>query len=191
MSIELEMAEWRSDWLAEKSVPRIDLVDLVRRRTRRMRLQLACQLLWGLSLLGFSAWFASRRPVFEWVLWAAVIWTATFLAVGFEIWNVTGTWGALQQSNAAFLDLSRRRCAHELRAVHIGRWALAVQLAIVTVWLSIDTLLHRLPVASYLFGIAATIFIGSLWLALFARRERRIMRDLEWLDAMDRSETAS
>lgn len=191
MNIDLELAEWRSEWLAEEAVPRIDLGDLVRRKTRRMRVELAAQLLWAVLLLGFSAWFASRRLAFEWVLWAAVIWTATFFAAGFAIWNTAGTWRALQESNAAFLDLSRRRCAHELRGIHIGRWALAIQLSIVAVWLSIDALMHRLAVSSYLFGIAVTILLGSVWLVAFARRERRIIRDFEWLEAVNRSETGS
>src|SRR5262249_44476823 len=118
-----------------------------------------------------------------WILWAAVIWIATFFAVGFSIWNKAGTWSALQQSNAAFLDLSRRRCERELQAIHAGRWALAVQLGIVTIWFSIDALMHRLSVWAYLFGMAVTILLGAITLTLFTARERRIARDLENLSA--------
>src|ERR1700753_2425156 len=103
-------------------MPSPDLGELGRRKTPRMRMELARHLLWGVLLLGSSGSFASRRPVFEWVLWAAVVWTATFLAAGFAIRKMGGTWRALQESNAAFLDLLCRRPAHELRAVHIGRW---------------------------------------------------------------------
>ena len=85
----------------------------------------------------------------EWILWAAVIWAGTFFAAGFAVWNKSGTWKALSQSNAAFLDLSRQRCLRELRALRIGRWFLAVQLAIVAAWLSWDYAIRRLLMGPY------------------------------------------
>jgi hypothetical protein len=147
-----------------------------------MRLVLAGQLLYGAAMLVFTAWFASRRPTFEWILWAGVLWVATFLAAGFALWNNAGTWRALQQSNTAFLDLSRRRCLRELRGIHLGRWSLAVQLAIVAPWLSLDFAIHRLPLVPYLFGIAVTIVVAAAFLASFSTRERRILRELQCLD---------
>jgi hypothetical protein len=119
----------------------------------------------------------------EWILWAAVIWAGTFFAAGFKVWNKAGTWKALQQSNAAFLDLSRRRCLRELQAIHIGRWFLAVQSAIVAPWLSWDFAIHRLPLVPYLFGIAVTILLAAAWLRWFAASERRVIRDLKCLES--------
>jgi hypothetical protein len=186
MSMDLELADWRTDWLANEApdaaMLRLDLRRLVDRKRRRMALALFGELLFGAAMLTFSAWFASRRPTLEWVLWAAVIWVGTFLAAGFKVWNKAGTWRALRQSNAAFLDLSRRRCMRELRAIHIGRWSLAVQSAIVASWLSWDFVIHRLPVSPYLFGIAMTILLAAAYLAWFAARERRIHRDLRSFD---------
>src|SRR5580693_886522 len=100
-SIDLELAAWRTDWLApqpaDAAMLRPDLRRLVERKRRAMRVALFGQLLFGVVLLVFSAWFASRRPTLEWILWAAVIWAGTFFAAGFKIRNKAGTWQALQQ----------------------------------------------------------------------------------------------
>jgi hypothetical protein len=184
--MDVELADWRIDWLANEvadaTMLRVDLRRLVERKSRRMRLVLAGQLLYGAAMLVFTAWFASRRPTFEWILWAAVLWVATFAAAGFTIWNKAGTWRALQQSNAAFLELSRRRCLRELQGIHLGRWSLAAQLAIVAPWLSLDFAMHRLPLVPYLFGITVTIVVAAVFLASFSARERRILRELQCLD---------
>jgi hypothetical protein len=186
MNMDIELDSWRTDWLANEvsdaAMLRPDLRRLVDRKSRRMRFVLAGQLLYGAVMLVFTAWFASRRPTFEWILWAAVLWVGTFFAAGFTIWNNAGTWQALGQSNAAFLDLSRRRCLRELRGIHHGRWSLAVQLAIVAPWLSLDFAIHRLPLVPYLFGIAVTILVAAVFLTSFSARERRILRELQCLD---------
>jgi drug/metabolite transporter (DMT)-like permease len=186
LSMDLELADWRTDWMANEvsdaAMLRPDLRSLVDRKRRRMRLVLAGQLLYSVAMLIFSAWFASRRPTLEWILWAAVLWVAVFSAVGFTLWNKAGTWRAIQQSNAAFLDLSRRRCLRELQATHLGRWSLAVQLAIVAPWLSWDFAIHRLPLVPYLFGMAVAIVVAAVFLASFTARERRTVRELQSLD---------
>ncbi len=164
---------------------RLDLHLLAERKRRRMLLALLGQLLYAAAMLVFSAWFASRRPTLEWILWAAVIWAGTFFATAFTIWNKAGTWQALHQSNAAFLELSRRRCQREWSAIRLGRWFLAVQLAIVMGWLSWDCAIHRLPVRPYLFGIAVTIVLAAAYLTWFASRERRILQDLKYLDQFE------
>lgn len=186
MSVDLELADWRTDWLANEApdaaLLSLDLRRLVDRKRRQMRLTLAGQLLLGAATLVFSGWFASRHPGLEWTLWAAVIWLASFFGAGFNIWVRAGTWRTLQESNAAFLDLSRRRCQRELQAIHLGRWFLAVQSVIVTAWLSLDCAIHRLEVRPYLFGIAATIVLAAVFLVWFAARERRILGDVRLLD---------
>ena len=186
MNMDLELANWRTDWMAREvsdaAMLRPDLRRLVDLKRRRMRLALLGQFVYGAALLAFSAWFASRQPTLEWILWAAVLWAATFIAAGFTIWNKAGTWRAMQESNAAFLELSRRRCLRELHAIHIGRWSLAAQLAIVAPWLSWDFAIHRLPSGPYLFGMAVTVLVAAAYLAWFAARERRILRDLEYLN---------
>jgi hypothetical protein len=187
MNMDLELDGWRTDWLAEEvsetAMLRPELRRLVERKRRRMALALFAELLFGAGMLAFSAWFASLRPTLEWLLWAAVIWAGTFFAAAFRIWNKAGTWTALRQSNAAFLDLSRRRCLRELQAIHIGRWFLAVQLAIVAPWLSWDFAIHRLPLGPYLFGIAVTVLLAAAWLSWFAASERRVIRDLKCLES--------
>jgi hypothetical protein len=186
VNMDLELAAWRTDWQApqtsDAAMLRLDLRRLVERKRRNMALGLAGQLLFGVAMLAFSAWFASTRPTLEWILWAAVIWAGTFFAAGFAVWNKAGTWKALSQSNAAFLDLSRQRCLRELSAMRIGRWFLAVQLAIVTVWLSWDYAMRRLPMGPYFFGVAVTILLAAGYLEWFAARERRSLRDLARLD---------
>jgi drug/metabolite transporter (DMT)-like permease len=189
MNMDLELAAWRTDWLAaqrsDTAMLRLDLRRLVQRKRRRMALALFGHLLFGVALLAFSGWFASRRPTAEWILWASVIWAGAFAAAGFSIWNSSGTWKALSQSNASFLDLSRRRCLRELRATRIGRWFLAVQLAIVAAWLSLDFALHRLPMRAYLFGVAVTVLLGAGYLEWFAHRERHSRRDLARLEQFE------
>lgn len=187
MNMDTELAGWRTDWLAEEAsdtaMLRPELRHVVDRKRRRMALALVGELLFGALMLAFSSWFASLRPTLEWVLWATVIWAGTFFAAGFRIWNRAGTWKALQQSNAAFLDLSRRRCIRELQAIHTGRWFLAVQLVIVAPWLSWDFAVHRLPLVPYLYGIAVTILLAAAYLKWFAARERRIIFDLKCLES--------
>ncbi len=189
MSMDLELAAWRTDWLApqvsDDAMLRLDLRRLVERKRRNMALALIAHLTFGVAMLAFTAWFASKHPTLEWILWAAVIWLGTFFAAGFTVWNSAGTWKALSQSNAAFLDLSRRRCLREQRAIRLGRWFLAVQLAIVAGWLSLDFVMRRLPLRPYFFGGALTILLAIAYLEWFAFRERRIRRDLERLDRWD------
>jgi hypothetical protein len=192
MNADLELRAWQTDWLAanasDSAMLRIDLRRLVDRKRRRMALALSANLLVGVALLAFSAWFASTRPTLEWILWAAVIWVTTFFAAGFAIWNMAGTWNGWSQSNAGFLDLSRRRCFRELRAVHFGRWFLAFQLAILMPWFSWDFAVHRLPMGRYFFGIGLTVLIAAVYLEWFAFRDRRIRRDLARLDEFDGDE---
>jgi hypothetical protein len=183
--MDLELADWRADWIAENlpdaALLRVDLRLLVERGSRRMRFAFAGQLLCAAAILVFTAWFASRNPTLEWILWAAVLWVSTFLGIGLAIRTRTGTWKALGQSNAAFLDLSLRRCRRELRAIHHGRWSLAAALSIVMGWLSLDAFLHRLPVGPYLLGVTINVLIAAVWLAIFTTRERRANREFEQL----------
>jgi hypothetical protein len=186
MNVDMELAAWRADWLAHQpsdtTMLAIDLRRLVDRKRRQMALSLFGHLLFGLALLAFSGWIVSRMPTLEWILWAAVIWITTFLAAGFSVWNTRGTWQALSQSNAAFLALSRERCLRQWRTNRVGRWFLAVQLAIVGSWLSWDFAVHRLTLGRYLIGGAVTILMAVAYLEWFAYRERRIRRDLGRFD---------
>jgi hypothetical protein len=189
MNMDLELEVWRTDWLAEEvsdtAMLRPELQRLVDRKRRRMALVLLVEFLFAAGMLAFSAWFASLQPTLEWLLWAAVIWAGVFFASGFRIWNKAGTWTALQQSNAAFLELSRLRYQRELQAIHAGRWFLAVQLAIVAPWLSWDFAIHRLPLVPYLFGIAVTILMAAVYLSWFAASERRVIHNLRDLKCLE------
>ena len=189
MNADLELVAWRSDWLAEPAsgatVPPADLRHLVERKGRRIALEFFAQLLLGVSMLAFSAWFAARHPSAEWILWAAVIWAGTFVSAGFAIWNHSGIWRALSHSNAAFLDLSRERCLRDLRAVRYGHWFLAVQLAIIVSWFSLDFALHRMPLRAYFFGCGLAIVIAIGYLQWFSHRERRTRGDLAQLEEFD------
>jgi hypothetical protein len=191
MNADLELAAWKTDWLAPQASDAAmlgpGLRRLVHRKRRRMALALSGQLLVGIALLTFSTWFASARPSLEWTLWAAVIWITTFFASAFVIQNSAGTWKSLSESHAAFLDLSRKRCLRELRALRFGRWFLALQLSIVTVWLSVDFAVHRLSMGRYFFGGALTIAMAAGYLEWFTFRERRTRRDLARLDEFDTS----
>jgi len=189
MKMDLDLAAWRTEWQTPQTsdavMLRLDLRRLVERERRKMALGLFAQLLVGAIMLTFSAWFASTRPTLEWILWAAVIWAGTFFAAGFAISNKAGIWKTWSQSNAAFLELSRKRCLRELRALRLGRWFLAVQLAIVSGWLSFDFAIRRLPTRPYFFAGAATILMAAAYLEWFAVRERRNLRDLRRLEEFE------
>ncbi len=187
--MDTELAAWQKDWLnpqpSDTAMLRLDLRRLVDRKRRQMALELSGRLLYSVAGLAFSAWFASRQATLEWILWAAVIWAGIFIGAGFSIWNASGTWKSMSQSNAAFLDLSHRRCLRELRAIRLGRWFLAVQLAIVAAWLSWDFVRHRLPLRPYFFGGVVTILLAAAYLEWFAHRERRGLRGLARLDQFE------
>jgi hypothetical protein len=189
VNMDLELAAWRTDWQApqasDAAMLRLDLRRLVEQERRKMGRALFGELLFGAVMLAGSAWFASTRPTLEWILWAAVIWAGTFFAAGFAVWNKGGTWKAMSQSNAAFLDLSRQRCLRELRALRIGRWFLAVQLVIVAGWLSWDYTIRRLPMRPYFFAGGVTILLAAAYLEWFAARERRSLRALGRLDQFE------
>jgi drug/metabolite transporter (DMT)-like permease len=186
MNRDLELEAWRTDWQVEQpsdaAMLRLDVRRLVERERRKMALGLLAQLLTGAILLAFSAWFASTHPTLEWILWAAVIWIGTFFAAAFAVWNKAGTWKALSQSNAAFLSLSRERCLRELQALRLGRWFLAVQLVVVSAWLSFDYAFRRLPMRPYFFAGGVTILMAAAYLKWFAVRERHSLRALGRLD---------
>jgi hypothetical protein len=57
-----------------------------------------------------------------------------------------------------------------------GRWFLAVQLAIVSGWLSFDYAIRRLPMRPYFFAGAVTILLAAAYLEWFAARERHNLR---------------
>lgn len=199
MNSDLEFAEWRAEWMsggaAEKALLSSEklnpeLIRLVARKRRAMLLSLGGQLLTGAALMAFSAWFALTRPSPRWILWAVVIWLSTLFAATFSILSHAGTWSALRESNAAFLELSRRRCLRELRGLRIARWFLASQLAIVLPWLSWDYAAHHIGVGSYLIGFAATFLMSGAYLIWFSARERRTVLDLKRLDGFEDQPTS-
>ncbi len=182
-----ELVSWRSDWLAEANpqplVP--DIHRIVERDRRRMALRLGGQLLWSLTLLGFSAWWAWRWHSLEWLLWAGVIWILTVIAMRFVIRNTAGAWRSSDQSTAAFLNLTRRRCQASLRAVRFGHRLLAVNLAIVAPWLSWDFARHHLPGRNYVIGLILTAVLTATYLIAFAWLRRKKLGELERLDQFD------
>jgi hypothetical protein len=184
MNPDQELANWRQDWLAQEESPgNFEIRRIIDRQRRRMAASLAGQLLLGLAMLGFSAWFASQRWTAEWIAWAAVIWISTFVASGFAIWNSAGNWTSLDQSTAGFAALGRRRCLAALREIRFGRWFTAIGLAIVVPWITWDFAIRHPSLGALLLGDGIAFGFSAVYLIWFAVWRRRKLKELEELNS--------
>lgn len=182
MNLDQELLDWRQDWLAQEELPgHFEIRRIVERERRRMAIRMAAQLLWGVVLLGFSAWWASQRWSAEWIVWAMVIWISTFVTSGFAIWNSAGNWTSLDQSTAGFVDLARRRCLAVLREIRFGRWMVAVSLVIVVPWLTWDFAVRFPSLVGLLLGDGIAFVVSAAYLVWFAVLRRRKLKELEEL----------
>jgi len=183
MNPDQEFANWRQDWLAQEEPPgHFAILRIVERQRRRMAGSLAAQLLVGIVMLVFSAWWVWQRWSAEWIVWAAVIWVSTFVSSGFVIWNSKGNWASLDQSTAGFVDLARRRCFAVLREIRFGRWLTAVGLAIVVPWLTWDFAIRYSSWKALLLGDGLACTLSAVYLIWFAVLRRRKLKELEELN---------
>ena len=183
MNQDHELAAWRQDWLAEEhSAGHYEIRGIVERGRRRMLIGMAGHVLFALFLLAFSAWWVWQRWTTEWIVWASVIWIATFVQTAFVFWNSAGTWATLDQSTAGFVDLARRRCQAALRQIRYGRWLTAVSFAIVVPWLTWDFAFRYPSLERLLLGDGTACVLSAVYLFAFAVWRRRKIRELSELD---------
>ena len=195
--VDQELKDWQATWQSSaettRRTPPFDIRRHAARAGRRLTVRYASGCLFALAFLVFSAVYAQRHPTLHWILWAATVWIATLVALGFMIWNGRGLWTAAGQSNAAYVELSRKRCLAELRAVRFGYALLSAELAVVTPWLLWSFFSKRgspgFEPASHLTGFAALLALTVGYLVWFALYRRRKLRELALLAEFQRSVT--
>ena len=155
--VDQELKDWQATWQSAaestRHAPPFDIRRHAARAGRRLTVRYASGCLWALALLVFSAVYAQRHPTLQWLLWAAAVWIATLVAVGFMIWNGRGLWTAADRSNAAYVELSRKRCLAELRMIRFGYALLSAELVVVIPWLVVE-FLFQMAVAGIRAGLA-------------------------------------
>ena len=186
-------ATWQSSAETKRRTPPFDIRRHAARAGRRLTFRYAAGCIWALALLLFSAVYAKLHPTLQWFLWAAAVWIATLIAVGFMIWNGRGLWTAADRSNAAYVELSRKRCLAELRMIRFGYALLAAELAVVTPWLLWNFFSKRgspgFDPASHLTAFAVLLALTVGYLIWFTVYRRRKLRELERLADFQRSVT--
>jgi len=193
--VDQELKDWQATWQSSAAItrqaPPFDIRRRAARGGRRLTFRYASGCLWALGLLAFSAVYAQRHPALQWLLWAAAVWIATLVAVGFMIWNGRGLWSAADRSNAAFVELSRKRCLAELRMIRFGYALLSAELMVVIPWLLWSFFSQRgspgFDPASHLTGFGVLLVLTVSYLAWFAIYRRRKLRELELLADFQRS----
>ncbi len=193
--VDQELKDWQAEWqsAAETARPALpfDIRQHAARAGRRLTIRYAAGCFWAVALLGFSTVYAIRHPTLQWLLWAAAVWIATLVAVGFMIWNGRGLWTAAGQSNAAYVELSRKRCLAELRMIRFGYALLSAELVVVVPWLTWSFFSQRhLPgfdPASHLTGFAVLLALTVGYLVWFTIYRRRKLRELQLLADFQRS----
>jgi hypothetical protein len=193
--VDQELKDWQATWqssaAAEWRTPSFDIRSHAARAGRRLTVRYASGCLFALVFLAVSALYAQRHPTLQWLLWAAAVWIATLVAVAFMIWNGRGLWTAADRSSAAYVELSRKRCVAELRAVRFGYALLSAELVVVIPWLLWDFFSKRsLPGfdrASHLSGFAVLLALTVGYLVWFTLYRRRKLRELALLADFERS----
>jgi hypothetical protein len=193
--VDQELKDWQAAWQAPAETtpqgPPFDIRRHAARASRRLYLRYASGCFFGLVFLVFSARYALQRPTLQWLLWAAAVWIATLVAVGFSIWNGRGLWTADGQSNTAYLELSRKRCLAELRMIRFGYALLSAELIVVTPWLLWSFFSQRgsagFDPASHLSGFAVLLVLTVAYLIWFRIYRSRKLRELALLADFERS----
>jgi hypothetical protein len=190
-----ELDVWRDAWQApEETTPlpaAFDLRKETRRQERNLRARYIFSCVFALGLLIFSVYAVHRHM--QGLLWAAVVWLTTFIAIGFSIWNWRTLWNATSASTSEFAALYEKRCFATLRAVRFGYAFLAMQLAIVIPWLSWD--FYRggtsgnFGIVPYLRSMAVLVCLSAAFIFSFARARRRTLIELERLQECQKDDS--
>jgi hypothetical protein len=189
-----ELDVWRDAWQAPREAPPVvakyDLRRETRRQERWLRARYVFSCVFALGLLIFSVYAVHRNM--QGLLWAAVVWLTTFIALGFSIWNWRTLWNATSASTSEFAALYEKRCLATLRAVRFGYAFLAMQLAIVIPWLSWD--FHRggtsgnFGLVPYLRSMGLLVCLSAIFIFSFARTKRRTLMEVGRLKECQRDD---
>jgi hypothetical protein len=182
MSADLELNDWRTEWLAQDEPSRISSADVRRdaiRKQRRRRILHVLELFSGVIFVGGSAAVAWKFPSAECYLWAGIVWLTTLIVSAFSVWNWQVLWKADLRSVAEFAEEYEKRCLAEIRAARFGKGFIIVQAMISVPWFIWDY--HRGEFSTARFG-GALLFVLLLcvgfWV-MFYRYRRAALSTLE------------
>ncbi len=191
-----ELRTWMEAWQAEGETP----VDLRERILRRVRRQSFYQKAWAvgeaaivLMMTAFLVWVGvnTTQTADIVVVVAFLILQAWALVYGYR--SRRGLWRPRDESAAAFLDLSLRRCEQRLKLTRAGYVILAVEVAVFVPWLWLRTQPDAARAASLLgtragaYGFLALFVAAALAALIYAGHRTR--RDLAALQDLERSLT--
>ncbi len=193
-----ELRTWMEEWQAEADTP-LDLRETILRRVRR---QSFYQKAWAIGeaavamlMTAFLVWVGATTPhaADVVVVVAFLLLQAWAVAYGYRVRR--GLWRPKDESAAAFIDLSLRRCEQRLKLVRAGYFVLAIEVAVFLPWIWIRTRPDGTPPASLLATRpGAYAYLGVFVVAALAALVyvgRRTRRDLDALHDLKRSLTAS
>lgn len=189
-----ELRSWMQEWQAERETP-LGVREIILRRVRRQSFYqkafAAGEIAVMVVMTSFLAWFGftTRRPVDVVLVVAFLILQAWAVVYGFRARR--GLWRARDESAAAFLDLSLRRCAQRLKLVRAGYAILAVEVAVFVPWIWVRTRAGVAPGASWLAtrpgAYAFLAVFVAVALAAIVYVARRTRADLSALGEMKRA----
>jgi Na+/melibiose symporter-like transporter len=172
-----ELLEWRAGWQADPE-PGPEIRDVIRQRVKRRSLKMALsaagEMVSAIGMLAFVAWSALRDPTAINVGAMACLALLILWAMSFSLWYLRGTWRPSAETTSAFVALSVLRCQRRLQALRAGWWLLALELAVMTPWICL-----RLKAQAAAWGFLAFLTaMVSVGLIIAQRRTRRELR--EW-----------
>ncbi len=192
-----ELRTWIETWQAEGETP-VDLRERMLRRVRRQSFYQKASAIGEAAIVllmtAFLAWVGinSTRTADIVVVVAFLILQAWAVIYGYRARR--GLWRPRDESAAAFLDLSLRRCEQRLKLMRAGYLILAVEVAVFVPWLWIRTQPDAARAASLLgtragaYAFLAVFVAAALAAIIYAGHRTR--RDLDALKDLERSLTA-
>ena len=191
MSVDVELDLWREQWKAAPAVtPAVaaELREKVRRHSRYLRIMLAADILVTVVIGGWTTLWAISSRKSDVVALAAETWIFIVAAWAFAAINRRGLWSPVALDNAAFLNISIRRCRSGLQSSVFGAVLYAFQIVFCVAWIY-----HRLsqegPVsaAAFLFSermlvVWAITVVFAGWVIWYRRKKNAELAYLLSLD---------
>jgi hypothetical protein len=121
--------------------------------------------------LGWATWTAviSRTALMTHL--AVAIWVFVSFAIGFGTWNRRGLRTLASAPTHRFIEFQIRRRTAVRREVRFGLGLLAVELAFLIGWRTLNGLNESLPMDALKVSTVIAIFVWLLWLEIRAKRE--------------------
>lgn len=185
MTGDMELREWRAEWMSLSRTCEKSPADIRRnavRQQRRLRFWHVLELLAAIVFLAFSGMAVKRDPGLEICLWAATVWAATVAVTAFSIWNWRILWNSNLKSVSEYALEYKKICVARLRAARFGMGFLATQVAIAVPWLTWDYLRQR--TSGIVFAESLAVIAGLVlgFCVVFIHHRRTATRELAEVD---------